>query len=167
MFNRIHDLKANDVHVIVNDWENNSQYIGEAKCYTAAGELLWKVPALCKGVNGPSFDIRYGDTPPGLYQAGTLIETQPLDSQADWNAYGRYFIDLEEQESQESCRDRSGIGWHGGGTGAPDPLAPLQPLLATHGCIRSHNKDMEKIVVPTLERVRDRGGRMWITVNQF
>lgn len=160
------NLKPNDVHVIVNDWED-SRYVGEAKCYTASGEMLWKIPALCKGVNGPNFDITRGDTPPGLYLAGKLTETQSGEPWKYWAAYGKYFIDLEEQENQEHKHGRSEIGWHGGGTGLSDPLEPLQELIPTYGCIRSHNKDIEKIVVPTLERVRKSGGQMWITVNQL
>ncbi len=96
-----------------------------------------------------------------------MTETQDSEPAKTWNAYGKYFIDLVEQENQEAKRDRAGIGWHGGGSGAPDPLAPLQPLLATLGCVRSHNKDMKEYVVKTYRQVKDNGGQMWITVNQL
>ncbi|MGA7936704.1 MAG: hypothetical protein WCA35_24325 [Kovacikia sp.] len=161
------NLNAADVHVVINDWEEQNRFIGEAKCYSSKGELRWKIPALCKGVGGPDPNVPSGDTPPGLYLAGELIETQPSEPQATWAAYGKYFIDLVEQEDQENQRGRAGIGWHGGGTGAPDPLAPLQPLLPTLGCVRSHNKDMEEYVVKTLQDVSHNGGKMWITVNQL
>lgn len=161
------NLNANDVHVIINDWEVDNHYIGEAKCYASNGKLLWKIPALCKGVNGPDPNVSSGDTPPGLYLAGALTEAQTSEPPKIWNAYGKYFIDLEEQENQEAKRDRSGVGWHGGGSGAPDPLAPLQPLLPTLGCVRSHNKDMAEYVVKTYYSVKNNGGKMWITVNQL
>ncbi len=57
------NLSANDVHVIINDWEVDNHSIGEAKCYASHGELLWKIPALCKGVSGPTPDVPSGDTP--------------------------------------------------------------------------------------------------------
>jgi hypothetical protein len=158
-------LKPNDVHVVINDWE--TRHVGEATCYNADGTRRWKIPALCKGIRGPRFDLNGGDTPPGLYLAGQIFVSQPHDSTSDWHAYGRYFIDMEEQENQERRHGRAGIGWHGGGTNAPNPLAPKQPLLETLGCVRSHNEHMAAIVIPTLEQVRKRGGRMWITVNQF
>ncbi len=39
--------------------------------------------------------------------------------------------------------DRSAIMIHGGGSNAPDPLAPQQPLLRTEGCTRLHNEDFD------------------------
>lgn len=69
-------IKPGDVHVVINDWENPEKFVGEAKCYDHTGKLLWKIDALCKGVNGPGFDKVGGDTPPGLYLAGELTETQ-------------------------------------------------------------------------------------------
>lgn len=160
------DIKANDVHVIINDWET-SRLIGEAKCYSAMGRVLWTIPALCKGVEGPRWDVRNGDTPPGLYYAGMAIETQPDEGAYTWNAYGQWFIDLVECENQEAGVSRAGIGWHGGGSAAPDPLAAKQQLLPTLGCVRSHNIDMQSLVIPTFHRVMALGGRMWITVNQI
>lgn len=158
-------LKPGDVHVIINDWE--SKYIGEAKAYTSAGLLLWKIEALCKGIEGSRWDVRNGDTPPGLYLAGELITTSEGESSSTWNAYGFYFIDLIEQENQESCYERGGVGWHGGGSAAPDPLAPLQQLVPTLGCVRSHNSDLAQIVVPLLKKLNHNGFKMWITVNQI
>lgn len=158
-------LKPNDLHVIVNDWE--SRYIGEAKCYSANGKLLWSIPALCKGVEGSRWDVRSGDTPPGLYAAETITETRSDEPAKTWNAYGRWFIDLVEQEGQESKYGRAGVGWHGGGSSLENPLALKQPLVPTLGCIRSHNVDMDKIVIPALREVRSKGGTMWVTVNQF
>lgn len=141
-------LDTNDIHVVINDWE--SRYIGEAKAYNAAGSILWKIPALCKGVEGARWSVRNGDTPPGLYLAGELFITQDNEPASIWNAYGKYFIDMIEQENQESRYERGGIGWHCGGTAAPDPLASLQQLVPTLGCVRSHNADLAKTVVPLL-----------------
>lgn len=160
------NLKPNDVHVIVNDWEKD-RFVGEAKCYSAKGDLMWTIPALCKGVEGPRWDKRNGDTPPGLYKAGAVIETQVGEDAYYWHAYGRWCIDLEEMQGQEEGIGRAGICWHGGGSGCPDPLAPRQQLLPTLGCIRSHNGDLHLLVIPTLNKVIGNGGEMYITVNQF
>ena len=35
---------------------------------------------------------------------------------------------------------------HGGGTGLPDPLAPYQGWMPTHGCTRLQNKDIQELV---------------------
>lgn len=158
-------LKPGDIHVIINDWE--SKYIGEAKAYDATGKLLWKIPALCKGIEGARWSVRNGDTPPGLYLAGELFVTQPGESNQIWSAYGQNCIDLVEQENQETRYNRGGICWHGGGSAAPDPLADQQQLVPTLGCVRSHNGDLKKIVVPLLQALNAKGDRMWITVNQI
>lgn len=140
-------IKPGDVHVVVNDWE--SRWIGEAKCYSDQGKLLWTIPALCKGVEGPRWSVRNANEPQNI-----------------WNAYGLHCIDLIEQENQEARYSRGGICWHGGGSGAADPMAPLQQLVPTLGCVRSHNLDLAKLVVPLLESLIQKGSRMWITVNQ-
>jgi hypothetical protein len=41
---------------------------------------------------------------------------------------------------------RSAIMVHGGGSNAPQPLAPMQPLCATEGCTRVHNADWPTLV---------------------
>ncbi|HKE37390.1 MAG TPA: hypothetical protein VKB39_08155 [Candidatus Baltobacteraceae bacterium] len=41
---------------------------------------------------------------------------------------------------------RSEIMVHGGGSNAPQPLAPMQPLCSTDGCTRVHNQDWPAIV---------------------
>jgi len=158
-------IKSGDVHIVINDWE--SKWAGEAKCYSDKGLLMWTIPALCKGVNGSRWSVRNGDTPPGLYLAGELFVTQTTEAQDIWNAYGKHCIDLVEQENQEAKHNRGGICWHGGGSGAPDPLAPNQQLVATLGCVRSHNGDLANTVVPLLQKLTNQGNRMWITVNQI
>lgn len=158
-------LKPGDVHVVINDFER--MFLGEAKCYTAGGALEWIIPAICKGVNGPRFDVWGGDTPPGLYLAGTLYETKGNEPWNVWSSYGKWCIDLEEQEGQEATVGRAGICWHGGDPDRTPPLQQMQQLTETYGCVRSHNRDLDEIVIPTLKRIRADGDRMWITVNQI
>jgi hypothetical protein len=45
-----------------------------------------------------------------------------------------------------AANGRSEIMIHGGGSNAPQPLAPTQPLCATDGCTRVHNKDWPTLV---------------------
>lgn len=161
-------VKPEDVHVVINDFEDPEKFVGQAKCFDHTGKLMWAIDALCKGVNGPGQNINGGDTPSGVYTAGELTETQAWEGPETWNAYGYYFIDLVEQEGQERKFGRAGVGWHGGGTGAkPNSLADIQELRPTMGCIRARNKHMREIIVPTYKAVKDKGGTMWISVNQF
>jgi hypothetical protein len=159
------DLEKDDVHVLINDFEH--RFVGEAKCYAPDGTVLWTVPSLGKGVDGPRTDVRGGDTPAGLYIAGTIYETRETEPWHIWASYGKWCVDMEEQQNQEASVGRAGICLHGGGSGLPDPLAPKQPLVATFGCVRMHNQDLDKIVIPCLKSVRAKGGTMWITVNQL
>lgn len=158
-------LKPGDVHIVINDFER--MFLGEAKCYNAKGEMEWIIPAICKGVNGPRVDVWGGDTPPGLYLAGALYETQGNEPWNVWSSYGKWCIDLEEQEEQEAKVGRAGICWHGGDPDRTPPLQQMQQLTETYGCVRSHNRDLDEIVIPALKRIRANDGRMWITVNQF
>jgi len=157
-------LQPNDFHIIVNDWE--IKFIGEMKCYNAAGYHLWTIPALSKGVEGPRWDVWAGDTPPGKYLCGLITETQPQEPPKTWNAYGRYFVDLESLDGNEERSGRAGIGIHGGGSSLHSPLADYQPLTPTYGCIRVHNKDLQTRVLYILNAARDAGGRIFVTVNQ-
>ncbi len=158
-------LKPGEYHLVVNDWE--ARFVGEAKCYDASGKLLWTIPALCKGVEGPVWTIRGGDTPPGLYKAGSITKTGTGEPTRIWNAYGPWFIDLVECEHQEAKQGRSGIGLHGGGTAAPNPLSDRQQLVPTLGCIRVHNIDLIEKIVPMVQATQAQGLTVWITVNQF
>lgn len=158
-------MQKHDVHVIINDWER--MFIGEAKCYNADGQMLWIIPAICKGVNGPRWDVWGGDTPPGLYVAGVLYETKGNEPWNVWSSYGKWCIDMVEMENQEAKHGRVGICWHGGDPDRTPPLQQMQQLTPTYGCVRSHNRDLEEIVVPTYRKVIAQSGRMWITVNQL
>lgn len=159
------DIKQGDLHLIVNDWE--SRFIGEAKCYNSQGKQIWKIPALAKGVDGPRSDIHAGDTPPGLYLAGQIYETMPHEPEHIWRSYGKWCVDMVEQEGQEAGVGRAGICLHGGGSGLPDPLADYQELIPTFGCVRMHNRDLDTVVIPCLKAAVAKGYRMWITVNQL
>jgi len=158
------DIKPGDYHLICNDWEK--RYESEMKCYKADGSLLWTIPCLAKGLIA-DYSQKRGDTPPGLYVLSRLIVTQPDEPKQVWNAYGKFFWDMSPGSGAEEKYGRSGCGIHGGGTLAPMPLAPYQELKATHGCIRLHNADLEKRILPIWEETRKKKATIWLTVNQF
>jgi hypothetical protein len=78
-------------------------------------------------------------------------------------SFGWVSIDLIELEEQERRYGRAGMMVHGGGSwlGWPGAWAPLQPLGATYGCIRMHNRDLQEQVLPLLK-----GGRLFWSVYQ-
>lgn len=118
-----------------------------------------------QGVNGPGYEVAGGDTVPGLYVCGQVIPSvEGVDSGAIFRAYGRYAIELLEQQGQESALGRAGIMMHGGGSAAPDPLAPYQGWYPTHGCIRLQNLVLEYAIVPLLHTLKEAGARLWVSV---
>jgi hypothetical protein len=136
-------MMPGDYHIIVNDEAET------AKAFDHTGKLLWKKPAMAKGVNGRTTWRQGGDTPPGLYRLGMLYRASNGESLLDvWYPYGPLCFDMEEMEGQENERGRAGICLHGGGSNAPAPLAQYQLLTRTHGCVRMHNKDLSDHVLP-------------------
>jgi hypothetical protein len=153
------DLGPHDVHIVVNTVSDL------AKCFVPGeAEPRWVVPCRNEGVAGPGWDRPYGDTPPGLWEVVRVEEIPPGDP--DINAYGPVYLWLQELEGQAASVGRAGIGWHGGGSGLPAPLAPRQGWQVTHGCLRSQNVDLTMRVVPTVRYTHARGGRVWLTVSR-
>jgi hypothetical protein len=137
-------LNPGDFHLVVNE---ESERI---KCFDHEGADHWgkALPALARGVGG-SYNLPSGNTPPGLYEMGTLYISKAWESYWKiWAPYGEYCYDMEERENQENSRGRAGISLHGGGSAAPDPLAPMQILLPTHGCVRMHNLHIKQFILP-------------------
>ncbi len=148
-----------DVHVVVNTASDL------AKCFVPGeAEPRWVVPCRNEGVAGPGWDRPFGDTPPGLYRV-VAVEYIPADDPGS-AAYGPVYLWLQEMEGQESAVGRAGIGWHGGGSGLTDPLAPRQGWMATQGCLRSQNEDLLLRVAPTVNYTIARGGAVWLTVSR-
>lgn len=150
-------IQPGDFHLVVNDFDES------VKIFNSKGELEHKLPCLAKGVRGPSTWRWGGDTPPGLYKLGVHYVSQEWeDLYAVWYPYGKHCFDMVEQENQENERGRAGICLHGGGSSAPDPLAPYQELTPTHGCVRMHNKDIEDYIVPLVTK----RNTVWVSVYQ-
>jgi len=156
-------FKAGDTHLIVNDISET------AKAYSFEGKLLWEVPCLARG-QGSDFEFKYTntDTPPGLYKIGQVYKDyDKYGPKANYDrtlmAYGWYSFDLVELENQEAKYGRAGIMIHGGGSacGWPGAWAPMQPLYATHGCVRMHNQHLKDKLLPLTKT-----GRVFVSVFQ-
>jgi hypothetical protein len=100
-------------------------------------------------VNGPGFGFR-GRCPRGTYQLGRPVRVHDV-------SMGNWFTPLLDVPG------RDGIGVHAGGTGAPEPFAPDQPLLKTLGCLRIHNQTND-LLGPELTKRFDAGESSEITV---
>lgn len=160
------NIKPGDVHVVISDFEDPEKFVGQAKCFDHTGKLMWTIDALCKGAT-PDYSIRNGDTPPGLYKIGIVTETQSWENGATWASFGRWFLDLVGLENNEERFGRGGCGVHGGGSALPNPLISRQKLIPTHGCVRVHNEDLDKLVVPTVKKVQKDGGIVYVSIHQF
>lgn len=146
------ELKAGDHHLVVDDKSET------VVAFDHNGQRLWSVAALARGQSTETdWRSRASDTPPGLYQIGTIYRDYEADPSktftAERRAYGWYSFDLiglEGQEGPGSVDGRDGIMIHGGGSacGWPGAWLPLQPLYPTLGCIRMHNRDLRDLVLP-------------------
>ena len=156
-------FKKGDHHVIIND------AVETAKCFDYEGKLIWELPALARG-QGSDYEwkLRNTDTPPGLYKVGTVYRDYEINGDKPafdrtLMAYGWYSLDLIDLEGQETGVGRAGIMLHGGGSGNgwPGAWAPMQALLATHGCVRMHNAHLRDHIMPLLKT-----GSIFISVYQ-
>jgi hypothetical protein len=131
-------------------------------CFDGAGTRHWTLTAHGEGVNG-AIDNIGGNTPPGLYECTRVLPTTSRDTDADWRAYGPWYVYLAEMEGQESSRHRDGVGMHGGGSKSPAPLAPKQGFFPTRGCVRLQNEDLPRLI-HTIRYAQSKGGRVYLTV---
>lgn len=157
------ELNDGDIHMTISHAAKKAQVWRKGD---PAPGPLFEIDALTSGVGGGP-DARGGDTPPGDYLARGVIPTTSADSQATWDAYGAFFVELSDMEGQESSRGRAGIGMHGGGTalGPVGSQAPRQAYLCeTEGCIRLFNIDLAEKIVPLVRETLHSGHRMIVTV---
>ncbi len=139
-----------DLHIVVNGETQN------LVIYNTAGKAQFQCKARCFGQHN-DWTRANGDTPPGLYKVGLIYDT-PGEA-----PYGRYCIDLEDLEGQETGNGRAGISLHGGGSGVPDPFAPYQGWVATHGCVRVQNADLD-IIVRQIKDAKKVSGVVYLSV---
>ena len=114
------------------------------------GELLMTAVAsfagLGTGINGPKRDVRYGDTPFGVYKyvkpAGGLSESRISPAFGT----GKLYLDDNDMFGEVSDAGRGTIRLHGGGSRLPDPYVLDQPLVPTQGCVRMRNRDINALI---------------------
>lgn len=156
MFDVRKNMGPNDLHLVC------SAKYGKASLFDNTGKKKYTVACLCEGQHD-NWRLPRGDTPPGAYKAG-VVYTQTSANLSQLYSYGRKCVDLVDLDNQETGNDRSGVSLHGGGTGLPNPVARLQELIPTWGCIRVHNADLEEKIVPDVERCQKRGGTFFVSV---
>lgn len=142
----------NALHIVVDGNEGAQQL----KVFGRDGHLVFRCAAHTWGQH-ENWRLPNGDTPPGKYEVGTIYDT------TGEAPYGHYCIDLVDLEGQETLNGRAGISLHGGGSGLSDPFAPRQGWVATHGCIRVQNEDLEHIVALIRDTVKH-GSNVLLTV---
>lgn len=153
-----HGFRPGDAHLVCNDRAET------LTGWSFDGRRLFQIPALARGQGSDlAWNRTNTDTPPGLYRSGRIYrdwseDPRPVPTRTTL-AYGWVSIDLEELEGQERRYGRAGIMAHGGGSGLgwPGAWEPRQPLLPTFGCIRLHNEDLQKLILP----LHDRGRVFW------
>jgi hypothetical protein len=149
----------------LSDWDTHFVFNAgghHLKCHDAKGNLRWQVRAIGYGTVGDYTKVG-GNTPPGLYCCGVPEAISPDDKEKD--SYGPWFVDLQEQEEQESKHGRAGIGVHGGGSGLPNPYTDTrQGWVKTLGCIRLQNEDLRRFV-GSVQYTQSHGGTAWLSVS--
>jgi hypothetical protein len=150
------NMGPNDLHLVC-----SAQY-HKAGLFDHEGKKLASYDCLCDGQHS-NWHIARGDTPPGTYKAG-IVYHQSFANLPELHSYGFICIDLIDLENQETGNGRSGISLHGGGTGLPNPLALMQELIATLGCLRFHNQDLEEDIAPRVTKCQKAGGTFYISV---
>jgi hypothetical protein len=130
-----------------------------AKLFNSAGTVVFECEARNRTVNDHAPpDQRWAPCPAGEFVLGAPVPKNNA-------AFGAWFIPLEDYGAHHAMRDngRSGIGCHGGGSGLLEPLAPRQPFVATHGCFRFLNEDLDRLA-EDVHYVRQAGGAVYVTV---
>jgi hypothetical protein len=154
---RDYGFSKGDFHLVVNAAAET------IKAFTFEGKFLWERPCLAMGQN-PNWRLRGGDTPPSVYKLGVLYDDRANGTML--RAYGWQFYDMIDcdnvrREDGENTNGRSGVGLHGGGSSLADPFAPYQKLVATLGCLRMFNADLEDYILPLYKK-----GTVFLSVYQ-
>lgn len=114
------------------------------------GELLMAAVAsfngLGKGVRGPRRDVRFGDTPFGVYRYVRPAGGKPESRISPGFGTGKLYLDDSDMFGEVKDARRGTIRLHGGGSRLPDPYALEQPLLPTQGCVRMRNRDINTLI---------------------
>lgn len=154
-------INAGDFHAVFDP--NTHEY----KIFDSEHTLVYgPVETHGEGVNGPGYKVTGGDTVPGNYVYGQVVWTLPSDSTANWYAYGKVYIYINDPNGNEAAYGRAGIGHHCGGTASPNPLADNQGFYPTLGCLRMLNEDMD-VCAHKIESWQKEGHTIHLTILEW
>jgi len=115
--------------------------------YSDQGVKISDDQGLARGSRGPNRMIERGETPFGRY---LFTGTEGGTSQSRLGTgYGTGKVRLNPDAGEAIESGRTDIRIHGGGTSAtlvPDPYAGNQNLIATWGCVRLTNNDVNSLI---------------------
>jgi len=150
------NLDTHDVHLILSGANRTG------KLFAAGGIPIFDFETRNRTVRDGQLE-HWGNCPPGEFILGKPI---PMNTPP----FGPWFLGIYDYGSHHAMFEhhRSGIGLHGGGSGLPHPLAPVQspPWVPTHGCWRMVNEDLGHLVT-IVKAVQDAGGRCFVTVTPW
>lgn len=110
-------------------------------CWMPVGHYLLELPQV---FDTPIASEGYGQIPIADID-GNALAALVKGGFATMNGLTANIGGIEAPLMQLQQYDRSALMIHGGGSNAPDPLAPDQPLLRTEGCSRLHNQDWQAL----------------------
>jgi hypothetical protein len=128
------DLLARDLHVMF-DAAGRTLTV-----WDASHRQLFQAEARNRTTNDGQRG-HWGSLPSGLYLLGAPVVKNTVP-------FGPFYVPITDFGPNRALADhgRSGVGIHGGGSGAPDPFAAHQVWVPTHGCVRMANIDLRQLV---------------------
>jgi hypothetical protein len=131
---------------------------GLIECWDSSHQRIFQAEARNRTTNDGSFGHD------GWLPYGEFVFGHPVAKNIP--SMGPFFVPILDApgHNELASRVRSGLGWHGGGSGLPNPLADYQspPWVVTHGCIRSVNHFL-KIGVALIGKAQALGGVCYLT----
>ncbi|MCA1568257.1 MAG: L,D-transpeptidase [Acidobacteria bacterium] len=99
------------------------------------------------GVRGPARNVTNGDTPFGVYRYTFIGGGSPNSRLGTGYGTGKIYVDDRRMYGEMIGPPRRAlIRLHGGGSGLRNPYALNQALLATLGCVRMRNGDVNALI---------------------
>jgi hypothetical protein len=128
------DLLPHDLHVI---FDAGARLL---TVWDGSHQKLMECEARNKTTDDGQFG-HYGNLPSGLYLLGAPVVKNTVP-------FGPFYVPITDFGPNRALAEhgRSGVGIHGGGSGAPDPFAAHQGFVVTHGCVRVQNIDLRQLV---------------------
>ena len=101
---------------------------------------------LGKGIKWPRRDVHFDYTPFGVYRFVRAAGGEPGSEISKAYGTGKIYLDDNDMFGEVVDVRRGTIRLHGGGSALADPYAPDQRLVATLGCVRMKNRDVNGLI---------------------